>query len=109
MSTSTTRSQVILSGSKDWDEWLELIKTAALKAKVWPYINPSTSRDSLPVLTAPIRPTPTTVHQSNTTVLITDLTDDEKEELRALQAEYLLDRKQHERQEDALCDVHMCI
>ena len=93
MSTSTTRSQVILSNSKDWDEWIELIKTAALKSKVWPYINPNTTKETLPILAPPKKPTPNWIKEADKRLSLTDLSAIEREQLRALTAEYLLDKK----------------
>jgi hypothetical protein len=84
MSTSTTHSQVILSGSEDWDEWIELIKIAALKAKVWTFVDPDTSKDQLPVLATPTRPSLGDVKESSaesiaSVVKYSNLSEDEKQ------------------------------
>ncbi|KFY92198.1 hypothetical protein V500_04259 [Pseudogymnoascus sp. VKM F-4518 (FW-2643)] len=46
------RVGVVLTSPKDWDEWLETIKTASTKAGVWGYINPSQLDPTI------LRPTP---------------------------------------------------
>ena len=38
---SVTSSQVILNGPKDWDDWLEIIRTTAIGADIWSLINPN--------------------------------------------------------------------
>ena len=44
MATST---QITLNGMKDWDDWIEVIRTAALGADIWDLINPSKSTTSI--------------------------------------------------------------
>ena len=45
---------VVLTNPRDWDEWLETIKTALMKTGVWEYVDPS-SKDP-PTLLPLIRP-----------------------------------------------------
>jgi hypothetical protein len=47
---------VVLTNPRDWDEWLETIKTASMRTGVWEYIDPS-SKDP-PTLLPPVRPIP---------------------------------------------------
>ena len=122
MSTSTTRSQVVLSSSEDWDKWIELIKTAALKAKVWTFVDPDTSKQQLPELVAPTRPSPGDVKESSTDsntpegtqtigsiVKYSQLSEDEKQQLLLLQKDYEFDRKKFQQQEEALNDLRIRI
>lgn len=53
-------SNIILSTSKDYAYWIELIKTAALEQDIWKYINPDAA---FPILfpPEPVRPSPSTV------------------------------------------------
>jgi hypothetical protein len=61
MLTIVTQVPVILKEEKDWQPWLELIKSASLKQGLWEYINPSMPWELVPKLEWPIRPTPNTV------------------------------------------------
>lgn len=47
---------VVLTNPRDWDEWLETIKTASMRTGVWEYINPSL--EDPPTLQPPVRPVP---------------------------------------------------
>ena len=44
MATST---QITLNVMKDWDDWIEVIHTAALGVDIWDLINPSKSKTSI--------------------------------------------------------------
>jgi len=39
-----------LNSSRDWEEWIEIIKTMVRKEQVWEYTNPDTERPLLPAL-----------------------------------------------------------
>ncbi|ELR03061.1 hypothetical protein GMDG_05905 [Pseudogymnoascus destructans 20631-21] len=114
---------VVLANPKDWDEWLETIKTASMKTGVWGYINPAL--DDPPILVPPVRPVPNFVRTAaqagsgvvpQTTPWVStratssqtaqpsikasqpilpitygSLTDDQKKELRNLQADFQYD------------------
>jgi hypothetical protein len=60
-SLSIVKTQIFLNGPKDWDEWIMLLKFAALNSDVWKYVNPETLLDKLPKLIEPVRPTLTFV------------------------------------------------
>jgi hypothetical protein len=47
---------VVLTNPRDWDEWLETIKTASMRTGVWEYIDPSLKDP--PTLLPPTRPIP---------------------------------------------------
>ena len=109
-----TPTSVILVAEKDWEPWIELIKTVSLEYDLWEHINPSTPWAQVPQLTQPIRPTPATVKPPQATATeapeapeapetpeateatvapltetkFSDLDADEKEQLRRLDNEY---------------------
>ncbi len=57
----TVRTQIFLNGPKDWDEWILLLKHAALKDNIWEFIDPDTLKDKLPKLVELIEPTPASI------------------------------------------------
>ena len=90
-----TQTPVILVAEKDWEPWIELIKTVSLEYDLWEHIDPSTPWAQVPRLVQPVRPTPTTVKPPQVTVVspltktkFSDLDADEKEQLRRLDDEY---------------------
>ena len=60
-----TRTRIFLNGPKDWDEWIMLLESSALRYDIWQYVNPATPKDQLPRLIEPVRPTPTSVRELN--------------------------------------------
>ena len=58
MPDNTSNTALILVTEKDWDAWISLIHTASMKFDLWDYINPSTPKALLPVLSRPSKPTP---------------------------------------------------
>jgi hypothetical protein len=38
--SDVTKTSIILRGSDSWDNWIEIIKSAALKAQIWTAVNP---------------------------------------------------------------------
>jgi hypothetical protein len=59
--TAATQTLVILKEEKDWQPWIELIKSASLKYGLWDYINRSIQWAQVPRLERPIRLTLSTV------------------------------------------------
>ncbi len=118
-----TPTSVILITEKDWEPWIELIKTVSLEYDLWEHINPSTPWAQVPRLTPPIRPTPATVKPPQATeapeapeapeATVTPLTEtkfsdldaDEKEQLRRLDDEYQYDRKVYKQKTEALAKL----
>ena len=49
----TTKVGVTLTSPKDWELWYELMKTTAMKLRVWKYINPDVDRS---LRTRPVKP-----------------------------------------------------
>jgi hypothetical protein len=91
-----TPTSVILVAEKDWEPWIELIKTVSLEYDLWEHINPSTPWAQVPRLTQPIRPTLATVKPPQATATgapltktkFLDLDANKKEQLRRLDNEY---------------------
>jgi len=129
MATATTKTPVILAGPDDWDEWIEIVQTTTRKADIWNLVNPSTAKEKLPKLEPPKRPTPDDVKETTTPVVNTpsdnsqtapststtaptrfsQLTEDEKEQLRILQKDYEYERKKYDQRTDALNDLRVHI
>jgi hypothetical protein len=89
--TPQKTAAIILNCSNDWDEWLEVVKTKAIGGKVWKFVDPSVSKDELPVLMEPTLPLPEDINPDKTT--IAELTEPERMELKDR-------RRTHKRQQD---------
>ncbi|ELR10042.1 hypothetical protein GMDG_08717, partial [Pseudogymnoascus destructans 20631-21] len=128
------KAGVVLTSPRDWDEWIETIKTASIKAGVWGYID--LSIEDPPTLLQPVRPIPEFVRsatqagggvtaqtrpgvstrasgsqtiqpsvegqQQLTPITYASLTEDQKEQLRNLQADFQYEGKVWENQEEAI-------
>jgi len=107
----TTSTKVILSSSKDYDDWIEVIKTAALEFDIWKYIDPSQPQATLP--TAPERPVPSMVSgpiinatdQTQREPRFSDLDADQREQLRWLNADYNDNKRRYNKQTEALAKI----
>jgi hypothetical protein len=99
MSSSTT-TQVILSAPSDWRPWFQTIRTAAVQADIWKFVNPDTPNSELPTCDEPEEPTYGTVNPTATGYK--DLSDLEREELRDLKATYKRRYKEYREQKSAL-------
>ena len=80
------KTSVILSTSKEWDTWLESIKTIAKGKDIWSYVNPETPKESLHVLGCPSAPTVSDVRPGATT--IEDLSANELDDLKERRKNY---------------------
>ena len=113
-----TQTPVILVTEKDWEPWIELIKTVSLEYDLWEHIDPSTPWAQVPRLVQPVRPTPATVKplqaaaassssssQALADTKFSDLDANEKEQLRRLDDEYQFDRKVYKQQTEALAKL----
>jgi hypothetical protein len=100
---------VILNGKEDWDEWIELIKTAAIGAKIWEYVNPEAPKKDPPP--EPIQPTPETVKptQGEGVRAFSGLDKSEVEELRNLQQEWQRQLKLQDRREEGFAALRSAI
>jgi hypothetical protein len=79
-------SQVVLSSSSDWLQWFQLIKTAAVNAEIWDYVNPNVKKDIIPTCVEPEEPTYHTVNPDVTT--FRDLEPLEREKFRDLRSSF---------------------
>jgi hypothetical protein len=100
MSSTTSSTQVILSAPSDWRPWFQTIRTAAIQADVWKFVNPDTLESELPICEEPEEPTYRAVNP--TVTAFKDLKDVEREELRDLKATYKRRYKEYREQKSAL-------
>ena len=105
MTDKTTR--VILSKSSQWDTWIELAKTAAIKKGVWDLIDPDTIGPVPGPEPEPTLPMPADVNPEKTT--FSRLTADEKEELTILRENYHRALKKWDRKQQGLVDLRAAI
>jgi hypothetical protein len=94
-------SSVILASPNDWDEWIEVIKSKANNNRLWKYIDPSTPKTELLRLEEPVRASPKDANSRGKTKL-SDLDEDEKEELRTLKSDHRDNLKLYRKQPSAL-------
>ncbi|KAF5197653.1 Transposon ty1-dr1 gag-pol polyprotein, partial [Thalictrum thalictroides] len=109
---SINKQAVILHTKSEWDTWIELIKTSALKHDIWKLVNPYTNESELPVIEEPTRPSPNDVRTpvtGSTITKLSELTPDEKEEYSFLKEEYIRQTRKYERQAEALADLRIKI
>ena len=71
---------VVLTSQKNWDEWIEVIKTSAITSDIWNLVNPAIANPS--ILEELPAPKPIDVNPRKTTFSALD--EDEMEELREL-------------------------
>src|SRR5205809_3282491 len=91
---------IILSSPSDWDEWLAVVKSKALMAEIWRFIDPSTDKQQLPILEEPAMPTSTTVNPTKGPYAELDAT--ETMQYKALLANYKRKVSKHDQQAIAL-------
>ena len=84
----------------NWDEWIEFIKRKANANQIWKYVDPSTAADKLPKLEEPIRALPKDVNSQKTK--LSELDEDEKEDLRMLRLDHRDNLKLYRKQLSAL-------
>jgi len=89
---------VVLTSQKDWDEWVEIIKSIAIASNIWNLIDPNTANPL--TLEEPPAPKPTNVNSAKT--IFSTLDEDEKEELRELRREHKRELNLYDRQKQAL-------
>ena len=89
-SSSITPLTVILTGDENWHVWIALLKTRAIEAKVWVYINPNNEEGSL-LFTQLREPTLADVHQpqpAGSAITVSDLSTNEFTYFQSLQSKY---------------------
>jgi hypothetical protein len=110
MTDKTDKSQtarVILSKPSQWDTWLELVKTYAIRKGVWDLINPDSVGPVPGPEPEPTLPMPADVNPEKTTY--SRLTADEKEELTVLRENYQRALKKWDRKQQGLVDLRAAI
>jgi hypothetical protein len=110
MSSKTNRLAVVLAKPEDWYPWIELVETAALKHKIWDFIDPATHRDILPKLIMPQEPTysdvrPPSENEPARLSTFEDLTAGQVNRFQYLQTRFLTTEKRFLVQEQALLDI----
>ena len=106
-SQPTQRTAVILNSSTDWDEWLEIVKTKAIGGEIWSFVDPAIEKDKLPTLKQPDVPIAATVNSDKTK--ISELSEDEREELKLLRFTYKHRLTQYECQKTLLASLRSFI
>ena len=101
--TSESKINVILNQPSDWLQWFFVIQDTAKINKVWQYIDPSKTKDELPKLEPPKRPTPKDVLPTATS--IAQLDQIKLIAYNQLYAEYKDDLRIHQKQEQAISNV----
>ena len=96
-----TISSVILASPNDWDEWIKVIKSKANNNRLWKYVNLLTSKTELPKLEEPVWASPKDANSRGMTKL-SELDEEEKEELRTLKADHRDNVKLYRKQLSAL-------
>src|SRR5580658_6974714 len=91
---ASERVTVVLKTADDWDEWVEIIKSAAIGLEVWDLINPNKATVDLRRNERPQRPRPSDVKEGATG--ITGLNEDEMDEYKFLKKEYERELTKHE-------------
>src|ERR1700730_10239084 len=77
----------------------------ALGADIWDYINPDKEKDTVPTLIQPPKPRLADIKAGATTY--SELSTDEREQLRQLQSDYNYERKEYDRKRKALADIRV--
>lgn len=85
MAPQTKSTTIVLDTPETWKSWLFVVKTMALGARVWDYIDPE-SNSPQPVPSEPILPEATTVKP--TAKDVTNLTAEERDVYKLLLASY---------------------
>lgn len=100
MSRNASVEQVILSTSSDWVEWFELIKTGAIQAEIWDFVNPNTNEDDLRTCSEPDEPTVASVMEGARGYK--DLDEYQREDLKDLKERYKRKYKEYREKKTAL-------
>ena len=94
------KTAVILNSSTNWDKWLEIVKTKAIRGEIWSFVDPAIEKDKLSTLKQPDVPTTAIVNSDK--IKFSELSKDEKEELKLLQFTYKYSLTQYECQKTSL-------
>lgn len=100
MSTTTSEQvSVVLKTPDDWDQWIQKVKTKAIGADIWEYINPDTEKGNLPELSQPPLPMPKDVNPNKKHIY--QLDEDEKDDLKHHRQIHKINLARYLRQETA--------
>ena len=102
------KTTVLLKTQEDWEEWIELIKTAALALDIWNLIDPA---GACIALIEPVQSTPNDIRPSSTRhpTPFSTLTRDEAEEYRDQKREYRRQLDRYNRRTLALAKIRVKI
>ena len=103
--TSTSLKDVVLNDHRDWMVWIEVIKASS--KDLWSYVDPTKTTLELKTLVKPIKSTPANVKTGATTY--SELSADEKEQLRSLQDDYRTETSRFEKRSAALGELRKLI
>ena len=92
--TTIQKTPVVLNSPHDWEVWFNMVRSRAVMASIWKFIDPSIPKDELPMPTKAALPLPSDINPDK--MLISDLTSDELEELKTRREE----RKDYNREYD---------
>ena len=97
-----SKVNLILNQPSDWTQWFFIIQDTAKTNEVWQYIDPLT-KDELPKLEPPSRPTPKNVLPAATS--IAQLDQKQLTAYNQLYAKYKDDLRIHQKQKQAINDI----
>ena len=100
-SSTTTKASITLSGTDDWIEWLEVVKSTAATGQVWEYVDPA--KTQVPTLQEPHLPGPKDVNPTATN--LQDLSDTEWLELREQRELYRFGLTRYDRRRNAVAEL----
>jgi hypothetical protein len=114
--SEVTKTTIILKGSDSWDNWIEIVKSAALKAQIWTAVNPdlldqepteeiAASRCRTKIV-EPVMPTMANVIDLEAQGLPSD---GDREMLRTLLTQYSYEVRKYEKQTSALGELRIKI
>ena len=92
---------VILTSQKNWNEWIEVIKSMMIASDIWNLVNPDTTNP--PTLEEPQTPKPTNVNPQK--LIFSKLDEDEKKELCELWHEHKRKLNLYDWQKQALATL----
>ena len=79
--TTIQKIAIVLNSPRDWEVWIDMIQNRTKIANIWKFIDPATKKEELPKLSRPALPLPQDINPTKT--LISELTPEEVEELKA--------------------------
>src|SRR4051812_33326379 len=102
VSTTPTRSTVILEKPSDWDEWIFIVEQKAKSANIWNLVNPDLATEPAQPR-EPSEPTPATVKPGATSIV--GFSAEERDTYKLLFAGHKTQLAKYEKQRIALQDI----